>query len=122
MFIAISNFPMGKAIMDYLDATGIELGEETIFHLDGILLEGELKNKIIEINALDKEGIKNLNYYSSAILSDDLEKIRHWDVVSVDLSVHGVLEMTEEEWRGVAAGEARFETVMKAAIADMAKL
>jgi len=116
LYIAIANFPMGKAIMDYLDATGIELGDETVFHLDGILLEHELKQKIIELNDLDREAVKNLDYYSSAILSDDREKISHWQAVSDDLSLHCILEMSADQWRGVVAGEGAFESVMRAAI------
>ncbi len=91
--------------MDYLDATGVELDENTVFHLDNILLEQELKDRIISLNELDKEAIKNLDYYSSAILSDDLEKIHHWDKVSDDLSIHCYFEMDRDVWLGVVAGD-----------------
>lgn len=116
MYIAIANFPMGKAIMDYLDATGIELDEDTIFHLDNILLERELKQKIIDINELDREGIKNLDYYSSAILTEDLDTIRHWNAVSVDLSIHCYLSMTKENWLAVVAGQGDAALAMADAI------
>ncbi|MCW9035740.1 MAG: hypothetical protein OQJ97_16090 [Rhodospirillales bacterium] len=122
MFIAISNFPMGKAIMDYLDATEIELDEDSIFHLDNILLERKLKDRIIALNHLDKEAIKNLNYYSSAILTDDLKKIQHWDSVSVDLSIHCYLEMDKETWSGVVAGDKRYLEAMQSAINTAQKL
>ena len=116
MYIAIANFPMGKAIMDYLDATGIELDEDTIFHLDNILMERELKQKIIEINELDREAIKNLDYYSSAILTEDLDTIRHWNAVSGDLSVRCYLNMTKENWLAVVAGEGDAALAMADAI------
>jgi len=116
LFIAIANFPMGKTIMDYLDATGVELDEDTVFHLDNLLLERELKDHIIALNELDKEAIKNLDYYSSAILTEDLEKIRHWDNVSVDLSIHCILEMDKDAWLGVVAGDEEYRDLMLGAI------
>jgi len=122
MHIVICNFPMGKAIIDYMDHTGIELDEKTIFHLDGILMEKELKEQIIKLNELTGEPLKYIDYYTSALIAEDLEKVRHWDNASEDLSIYGVLEMSLDDWVDVMLGEERVAETMRNAIEHMITL
>ena len=119
MYVVICNFPMGKAIVDFMDHTGIELDETTIFHLDGILLEGELKTKIVEANQLTGDPLKFIDYYTSAILVDGLEPVRRWDAYSEDLSIYGVFEMEPNDWIDVVAAQPQAEKVMRQAIQNM---
>lgn len=122
LYIVICNFPMGKAIIDFMDHTGIELDEKTIFHLDGILLENELKEKIIKLNELTGDALKYIDYYTSAVLTDDLDKARHWESASDDLSIYGVLEMDLDTWADIILNEEKARVTMQKAIESMVVL
>jgi len=119
MYVVICNFPMGKAIVDFMDHTGIELDETTIFHLDGIALEDELKAKIVEANQLTGDSLKFIDYYTSALLVEDIELVRHWNANSEDLSIYGFFDMEPNDWMDVVAARPQAEKVMHAAIRDM---
>ena len=122
MYVVICNFPMGKAIVDFMDHTGVELDETTIFHLDGISLEAELKAKIIAANQLTGDPLKFIDYYTSAILVDDLEPVRLWNAKSEDLSIYGVLNLEPKDWNNVVVGAPEAENTMRTAIQEMLAL
>ncbi len=116
MYVVICNFPMGKAIVDYMDHTDIELDETTVFHLDGILLEREIKQKVLELNDLERDVAKHLDYYISAILADDLDKVRYWEKNSPEAAVYCVFEMTSLQWNALVEGKQVDLTEQKAAV------
>jgi len=116
MYVVICNFPMGKAIVDYMDHTDIELDETTVFHLDGILLEREIKQKVLELNDLERDVVKHLDYYISAILAEDLDKVGNWEKNSPEATVYCVFEMSPTQWKVLTEGKEVNLTEQKAAI------